>query len=41
MMISSIDLFFNRDCAVGGGPEVEPPRFVDALVGAVVALVAG
>ena len=28
MMISSIDLFFNRDCAGGRGPTVEPPRLV-------------
>lgn len=27
MMISSIDLFFNRDCAGGVGPVVEAPKF--------------
>lgn len=26
-MISSIDLFFSRDWAGGGGPTVDPPRF--------------
>lgn len=25
-MISSIDLFFRRDCALGAGPDVELPR---------------
>lgn len=25
-MISSMDLFFRRDCALGAGPEVELPR---------------
>ena len=28
MMISSIDLFFRRDCAGGVGPAVDVPRFV-------------
>ena len=27
MMMSSIDLFFSRDCAGGAGPAVEAPRF--------------
>ena len=27
MIISSIDLFFNLDCAAGVGPEVDAPRF--------------
>ena len=28
MIISSIDLFFSRDCAGGRGPEVDAPRLV-------------
>ena len=27
-MISSIDLFFSRDCGGGGGPDIDPPRLV-------------
>ena len=27
MIISSIDLFFSLDCALGAGPEVDAPRF--------------
>lgn len=34
-MISSIDLFFSRDCALGAGPDVELPRAFAAGVGAV------
>ncbi len=32
MMISSIDLFFRRDWAVGTGPTFEPPKLVPLLV---------
>lgn len=32
MMISSMDLFFKRDWAVGAGPAVELPKFRDAVV---------
>ena len=31
MIISSIDLFFRRDCGVGVGPAVELPRAAAAL----------
>lgn len=34
MIISSMDLFFRRDCAGGWGPEVEAPRFTDVLLSA-------
>ena len=36
-MISSMDLFFNRDCADGAGPEVEAPR-VEAVPSPALAL---
>ena len=42
MMISSIDLFFNRDWAGGTGPAVEAPRFAFAApVPSAVAAAAG
>ena len=42
MIISSIDLFFNRDWAGGTGPAVEAPRFVFAApVSSAVAVAAG
>jgi len=31
-MISSMDLFFNRDCAVGNGPEVDDPNAAAPVV---------
>jgi len=34
-MISSIDLFLRRDCALGAGPEVELPRALAPAAGAV------
>lgn len=42
MIISSIDLFFSRDWAGGGGPAVEAPRFTFAApVPSAMALLAG
>ena len=42
MMISSMDLFFSRDWAGGGGPAVDAPKFTFvASVPAAVAVVAG
>ena len=42
MMMSSIDLFFSRDWAGGGGPAVDAPRFTFvAPVPSAVAVVAG
>ena len=42
MIISSIDLFFSRDWAGGGGPAVEPPRITfAALVPSTVAVLVG
>lgn len=42
MIMSSIDLFFSRDWAAGGGPAVEPPRFTfAALVPSFVAVLGG
>ena len=42
MMISSIDLFFSRDWAGGGGPAVDAPRFTFvAPVPSALAVVAG
>jgi hypothetical protein len=44
-MISSMDLFFSRDCVVGAGPAVELPRAEPVIVAprpaAAVAVVAG
>jgi len=34
-MISSIDLFLRRDCALGAGPDVELPRALAPAAGAV------
>ena len=42
MMMSSIDLFFSRDCAGGAGPAVDAPRFAFlAPVSSAVAAAAG
>lgn len=42
VIISSIDLFFSRDCAGGGGPAVDAPRFIFAVpVPSAVAVLAG
>lgn len=42
MMMSSIDLFFSRDWAGGGGPAVDAPRFAFVAPGpSAVAVVAG